>query len=54
MSKRKNITIGIEAGAFSLTCGDVYVHIDQEDDHAELLTEFFTEIGYNVEISEDY
>jgi hypothetical protein len=51
---KKLITIGIGCGAFSLECGDIYVHIDQEDDPAELLAEFFEVLGYDVEFSENY
>ena len=48
------VTIGIEAGAFSITIGDKRYHIDQEDDPSIELTKLFKSLGYNVEISEDY
>ena len=48
------VTIGIEAGAFSITINDVRYHIDQEDDPSVELTKLFKSLGYHVEISEDY
>lgn len=48
------VTIGIEAGAFSITIGDKRYHIDQEDDPSIELTKLFKSLGYHVEISEDY
>lgn len=48
------VTIGIEAGAFSITIGGKRYHIDQEDDPSIELTKLFENLGYEVEISEDY
>lgn len=48
------VTIGIEAGAFSITINGKRYHIDQEDDPSVELTKLFEDLGYNVEISEDY
>lgn len=48
------VTIGIEAGAFSITINDVRYHIDQEDDPSIELSKLFKSLGYHVEISEDY
>ncbi len=48
------VTIGIEAGAFSITIGGKRYHIDQEDDPSVDLTKLFENLGYDVEISEDY
>lgn len=50
----ETVTIGIEAGAFSITIGGRRYHIDQEDDPSVELTKLFVGLGYNVEISEDY
>ena len=48
------VTIGIEAGAFSITIDGKRYHIDQEDDPSIELTKLFKRLGYHVEISEDY
>lgn len=48
------VTIGIEAGAFSITIGGTQYRIDEEDDPSVELTKLFEDLGYNVEISEDY
>ena len=48
------VTIGIEAGAFSITIDGERYHIDQEDDPSIELTKLFKSLGYHVEISEDY
>ena len=48
------VTIGIEAGAFSITIGGKRYRIDQEDDPSIELTKLFKSLGYHVEISEDY
>lgn len=48
------VTIGIEAGAFSITIGGKRYRIDQEDDPSVELTKLFEYLGYTVEISEDY
>lgn len=48
------VTIGIEAGAFSITVDGRYYHVDQEDDPSIELTKLFKSLGYHVEISEDY
>ena len=48
------VTIGIEAGAFSITIDGRRYHIDQEDDPSIELTKLFKSLGYSVEISEDY
>ena len=48
------VTIGIEAGAFSITIDGKRYRIDQEDDPSIELTKLFKSLGYHVEISEDY
>ena len=48
------VTIGIEAGAFSITIDGERYHIDREDDPSIELTKLFESLGYHVEISEDY
>lgn len=48
------VTIGIEAGAFSITIDGARYHIDQEDDPSVELGKLFKSLGYHVEISEDY
>lgn len=48
------VIIGIEAGAFSIAIGGKRYHIDQEDDPSVELTKLFKDLGYEVEISEDY
>ena len=48
------VTIGIEAGAFSITINDVRYHIDQEDDPSIELSKLFKSLGYRVETSEDH
>lgn len=50
----ETVTIGIEAGAFSITIGGKHYRIDQEDDPSLELTRLFKSLGYHVEISEDY
>lgn len=52
--ENETVTIGIEAGAFSITIGGKRYRIDQEDDPSVELTKLFKNLGYNVEISEDY
>ena len=48
------VTIGIEAGAFSITVEGRRYHIDQEDDPSIELTKLFESLGYHVDISEVY
>ena len=48
------VTIGIEAGAFSITIDGKRYRIDQEDAPSIELTNLFKNLGYPVEISEDY
>ena len=47
------VTIGIEAGAFSITIDGKRYRIDLDDPSIEL-TKLFKSLGYHVEISEDY
>ena len=54
MSKQKKIVIGIHSDAFELTCGDVSVYVNQEEDVGEKLQEFFLDLGFAVEIEEIY
>ena len=48
------VTIGIEAGDFSITIDGRRYRIDQEDAPSIELTKLFKSLGYHVEISEDY
>ena len=47
------VTIGIEAGAFSITIDGERYSIDI-DDPSIGLTKLFESLGYHVKISEDY
>lgn len=51
---KPTITIGIEAGAFTITLNGIRYHIDQEDDPSIELSKLFNEMGYHVEVDEDY
>lgn len=49
------ITIGIQCDGFSITLPNgKRVDVNQEDDHAEKLTEIFQELNFAVEVEEEY
>lgn len=50
----KTVTIGIMCDAFSITIDDCTYYISQEDDPSIELSRLFNEMGYHVEVSEDY
>lgn len=52
--ENKTVTIGIEAGAFSITINGTRYHIDQEDDPSVELKKLFKALGHKVKISEDW
>lgn len=52
---RALITIGIKCDGFSITLPNgKRVDVNQEDDHAEKLSEIFRELGFNIKIKEEY